>query len=574
MDASRSSSSSSTPPSNPTFASAIPSSFPNPSTSTTPAPPSASTPLFTPPSSILIIGSGVFGLSTALALTQRDVFSHTTITVVDRASSPSSSSSSSSTPVFPARDASSIDTSRIIRGDYADPSYAALATQALRAWRADLSNPDSLGGSGRYNESGLVLVADTVPAALEHLSSPPSSSTSTGNPEYGASLLEQHNAKKSGVDYVRAAWENAVALGANDPELASRIKMLPDADAIRDAVGTGGTSGKSGYINRYAGWADAEKAMAWLYQRVVDTGRVDFVSGTVTSLTHTGDAATGAKLQDGRILTADLVILATGAWTASLLDMSGQATATGQVVAYMDITDEEQASLAEMPVLLNLTTGLFIIPPSNNVLKVARHAYGYLNPVEPAAVGTTPLSYSSTPSPTATSSTSNPSSSSTPSSRKISYPRTTQTAPSTTSIPPEGIASLRSAIVQMLPSHPALHSRPFSKTRLCWYTDTPTGDFIVSYHPFYKGLFVATGGSGHGFKFLPVLGGKICDAVMGRLDDGELAGKWAWKDRRRGRRVGKAGGEEEEDEMVVTEDGSRGGVPGLVLDEEMGREVA
>ncbi|KAB5518833.1 putative fructosyl amino acid protein [Coniochaeta sp. 2T2.1] len=572
MDASLSSSTSSTPPSNPTFASAIPSSFPNPSTSTTPAPPSASTSPFTPPSSILIIGSGVFGLSAALALTQRDVFSHTTITVVDRASSPPLSSSSSPPPVFPARDASSIDTSRIIRGDYADPSYAALATQALRAWRADLSNPDSLGGSGRYNESGLVLVADTVPAALEHLSSP-QSSVSGGNPEYGASLLEQHNAKKSGVDYVRAAWENAVALSAHDPELASRIKMLPDADAIREAVGTGGTSGTSGYINRYAGWADAEKSMAWLYQRVVDSGRVDFVSGTVTSLTHTGDTVTGIKLQDGRTLTADLAILAAGAWTASLLDMSGQATATGQVVAYMDITDEEQASLAKMPVLLNLTTGLFIIPPSNNVLKVARHAYGYLNPVEPAAVGTTPLSPSSTLPPNAASSTLTSSTSTPPqqytSPRKLSYPRTTLTTPSTQSIPPSASLSLRSAIRTMLPSHPQLHSRPFSKTRLCWYTDTPTGDFIVSYHPFFKGLFVATGGSGHGFKFLPVLGGKVVDAVEGRLD-GELRDKWRWKGRTRGKTEGEGG----QEEMVVTQDGSRGGVPGLVLDKEMGREVA
>jgi len=29
----------------------------------------------------------------------------------------------------------------------------------------------------------------------------------------------------------------------------------------------------------------------------------------------------------------------------------------------------------------------------------------------------------------------------------------------------------------------------------------PTGDFIVSYHPEHEGLFLATGGSGHGFKF-------------------------------------------------------------------------
>ncbi|OIW25125.1 FAD dependent oxidoreductase [Coniochaeta ligniaria NRRL 30616] len=515
------------------------SSFLNSSTTST----STSTPSssdFSPPSSILIIGSGVFGLSTAYALTSRHVFSNTSITVVDRASAPSTDTSSPPTPVFPARDASSIDTSRIIRGDYADPAYAALATSALRAWRK-ADSPDALGAQGRYSESGLVLVADDGdgPETLEKLTSPSSAAA-----DVGASLLEQHNAKKTGLDYVRASWENAVALGAQDPELASRIRLLPDADAIREAVGTGGSSGSRGYINGYAGWADAEKSMAWLYERVRRTGRVTFVSGTVASLEHADDTVTGAKLDDGRTLSADLVILATGAWTASLLDLSGQATATGQVVAYMDITPQEQSQLSKMPVLLNLTTGLFIIPPSNNVLKVARHAYGYLNPV-PAT--TTPLSPSSSPA--------------TPQKTISSYPRTNLTTPQAHTIPAEGLAALRSALRQMLPSHPQLHARPFSATRLCWYTDTPTGDFIITYHPHFRGLFVATGGSGHGFKFLPVLGEKIVDAVEGRTP-GEFVDKWAWKE-------GRGGG----GEVVATEDGSRGGTPGLVLEEELGRRV-
>ncbi len=50
----------------------------------------------------------------------------------------------------------------------------------------------------------------------------------------------------------------------------------------------------------------------------------------------------------------------------------------------MDITEEEQTALSGMPVLLNMTTGLFVIPPAHGVLKMARHAYGYLNPVASA----------------------------------------------------------------------------------------------------------------------------------------------------------------------------------------------
>jgi len=56
---------------------------------------------------------------------------------------------------------------------------------------------------------------------------------------------------------------------------------------------------------------------------------------------------------------------------------------------------------------------------------------------------------------------------------------------------------------------------------------SPDGDFIVSYHPAYEGLFLATGGSGHGYKFFPVLGDKIVDAMEGTLEP-ELQKLWEW----------------------------------------------
>ena len=59
---------------------------------------------------------------------------------------------------------------------------------------------------------------------------------------------------------------------------------------------------------------------------------------------------------------------------------------------------------------------------------------------------------------------------------------------------------------------------------------TATGDWIIDYHPSYKNLFVATGGSGHAFKFLPILGDKIVDCLLGRCPQ-ELREKWKWKGR-------------------------------------------
>lgn len=183
-----------------------------------------------------------------------------------------------------------------------------------------------------------------------------------------------------------------------------------------------------------------------------------------------------------------------------------------------------------LPALLNLTTGYFIITPSQNTLKIAKHAYGYLNPVPTHNDAGT----------------------------AVSQPLTHLTHPSLAIPKPEQIA-LRSALREMVP-WPELADRPFTSTKLCWYTDTPDGDFIIDYHPRHGGsLFLATGASGHGFKFLPVIGDRIVDCVLGLCPDA-FRQKW---------RFDKGEDENTKEQLVVTEDGSRAGVPGLVLGEEL-----
>ncbi|KAK7742367.1 hypothetical protein SLS53_004512 [Cytospora paraplurivora] len=484
------------------------------------------------PSSILIVGSGVFGLSTALSLTRHPRFTNTQITIVDRSSSPSTTSSSGreqqqQQQVFPSRDASSIDTSRIIRADYADPAYAALAAQAQEIWRL----PDGPGGDGRYQETGLMIVADAGSSS--------SSSESTPASSVAVQAAPTTTKKKSGLDYARSSWENvkSLASAADQPStLRDKIEELPSAEAIRAAYGTGGGTGTWGYINRLSGWADAEACMDWLYRTVQATGRVSFVSGTAASLVvslynRRTPEVRGVRLTTGEELAADLTVLAAGAWTSSLVDLTGRAVSTGQVLAYMDITDEEQARLRGVPTLLNLSTGYFIITPAGNTLKVARHAYGYLNPsVSPNG------------------------------NKPISAPVTHLTDPSL-SIPESDQVGLRQALREMIPWSD-LHDRPFKSTRLCWYTDTPDGDFIIDYHSDYKGLFIATGGSGHGFKFLPVIGDKITDCIVGQCPEA-FKGKWSF--RKEGLPAATSW------DKVVTEDGSRGGDPGLLLQEEMAK---
>ena len=56
---------------------------------------------------------------------------------------------------------------------------------------------------------------------------------------------------------------------------------------------------------------------------------------------------------------------------------------------------------------------------------------------------------------------------------------------------------------------------------------TSSSDFIISPHSGARGLYVATCGSFHGFKFFPVLGKYIVQMLEGTLSQ-ELTDKWAW----------------------------------------------
>ncbi|KAI3324300.1 DAO-domain-containing protein [Xylariaceae sp. AK1471] len=513
---------------------------------------------YKPPESILIIGSGVFGLSTALALTRRpEIPSHVPITIVDR---------SPEAGVFPARDASSIDSSRIIRADYADAAYARLASEAQAHWRRNhLDDPNALGGNGRYTESGLLLAAESGPD--------------------GATV--RPDGHPTGLGYTKRSWVNALVLAHGEGRPLSSIRLIPSGWALGKVTGTGGEWADWGYLNTAAGWADAEKSMQWLYDRVVETGRVTFVNGTVEALetqteTETGERpvkeerVTGARLSDGRSFSADLVIVAAGAWTPTLVDLAGQAVATGQVLAYLRLTENEQAKLAKMPISLNLTDGCFVIPPRDGILKVGRHAYGYLNP---QPVSHEPLKPSPSPSSKGSSDGRGVNGSKCVA-KPVSQPRTHLTDPSL-SIPAEGATDLRRALRRMIP-FPELAERPFFKTRLCWYTDTATGDWIIDYHPSYKNLFVATGGNGHAFKFLPILGDRVVDCLVGRCPQ-DFREKWKWKGGVGINGAPKGGkhyaqgqeGDVNEDLAVelsiATEDGTRGGKPGQILQEEMAK---
>jgi glycine/D-amino acid oxidase-like deaminating enzyme len=59
------------------------------------------------------------------------------------------------------------------------------------------------------------------------------------------------------------------------------------------------------------------------------------------------------------------------------------------------------------------------------------------------------------------------------------------------------------------------------------YCDTNDGDFWIAPDPDRPNLTIATGDCGHGFKFAPILGELIADAVEGKSNP--LLQKFRWR---------------------------------------------
>lgn len=83
-------------------------------------------------------------------------------------------------------------------------------------------------------------------------------------------------------------------------------------------------------------------------------------------------------------------------------------------------------------------------------------------------------------------------------------------------IPREGIQALK---LGLLDTYPELAQKEWCETRMCWYCESPSSDWLLDYHPQHPSLFIAAGDSGHAFKFLPTLGGLIVSALDRQLPE-------------------------------------------------------
>ena len=61
---------------------------------------------------------------------------------------------------------------------------------------------------------------------------------------------------------------------------------------------------------------------------------------------------------------------------------------------------------------------------------------------------------------------------------------------------------------------PALAEAPVVETRVCQYENTWNGDFLIDRHPDLTNVWIAGGGSGHGFKHGPALGEYLSARIL------------------------------------------------------------
>jgi glycine/D-amino acid oxidase-like deaminating enzyme len=238
-----------------------------------------------------------------------------------------------------------------------------------------------------------------------------------------------------------------------------------------------------GYVNRRAGWAESRRVMEKLVEVARAAGVRIVEQARFARLVEKGSRVVGVATADDAVHEADFVILAAGSWTPTLLPhLSEVMWAVAQPVLHFAPHDPETyRPPAFLPWGADLArTGWYGFPAtSTGTVKIAHHGRG--RRVDPDT------------------------------------PRTVD-------------ASEEKRFREFLrDTFPGLAAAPLEGSRLCLYCDTWDGNFWIDHDPDREGLVVAAGGSGHGFKFAPVLGSVIADVVEGKPN--VYAPRFAWRPR-------------------------------------------
>jgi sarcosine oxidase/L-pipecolate oxidase len=209
--------------------------------------------------SYLIVGSGIFGASTALHLTKTHPDAQ--VTLVDK-------------EAFPPSKAASWDWNKVVRADYFQLHYMKLALEAKEWWRSDpLFRPF-------YHQNGMYSIGERDPSQIMV-----DNYTKLGNPEKSEILSVEVARKLHGGLFADAAYTESSVV----------------------------------YTNKDSGHAEAKEALEAAIKACIRSG-VKYVEADANSLDFDADGACrGTRTAAGETLRADRVILCTGASTAKFL---------------------------------------------------------------------------------------------------------------------------------------------------------------------------------------------------------------------------------------------------------------
>ena len=235
-----------------------------------------------------------------------------------------------------------------------------------------------------------------------------------------------------------------------------------------------------GFFHAKGGYAESGRVVAALLTEGERAGVRLLEGRRMTGLVEAGGRVTGVLDDTGVVHRAGAVVVAAGAWTGKLLGLTPAIRATGHPVFHLRPANPALFEAERFPTFTAdvARTGYYGFPLNRDgVVKVANHGIGV--PLDPDA------------------------------------PRAVTEAHR---------AELRAFLAE---TFPALLDAEVVYTRLCLYADTQDEDFWIARDPNRPGLTVAGGGSGHGFKFAPVLGALIADAVEGAPNP--MLEKFRWR---------------------------------------------
>ena len=239
---------------------------------------------------------------------------------------------------------------------------------------------------------------------------------------------------------------------------------------------------RDGFLELEAGYAESGRVVATLIGRTKSLG-IELREGVrFLRLDEGDDRVSGIVLDDGQRIAADSVVVAVGAWTPYLLPFTKKFfRANGQPVFHLKPRQPELFASQRFPVFGAdiTTTGYYGFPVNRDgVVKIANHGPGReMSPESPKRAVTA-----------------------------------------------EDQGNLREFLSS---TFPLLADAPIVYSRVCMYCDTHDGHFWIAPDPDRQGLVIAAGDCGHGFKFAPVLGEIIADAVEGK--DSPLLAKFRWR---------------------------------------------